>query len=201
MANIYDILIIPTCDLNTLGIYDHSLITEHVTSPTYTIEVPGFETVTGLAFTQGALNIYDSIALGISSQIEPLPDGIYCISYIVPSSGTTTTTTTVVHSLIPPPDLSNILAEKKWLRVEKLMEKFDKAFMKLDIMECDKALKKQAQVDLMSIYFFIQGAIASANNCAVVEATKLYQKADAMLNSFIGGNCGCSGNNYILNFS
>jgi hypothetical protein len=52
-------------------------------------------------------------------------------------------------------------------------------------------------VDLNSIYFFIQGAIAAGNNCAEIEATKLYNQADKMLNNFIKNNCGCSGNNYV----
>ena len=73
--------------------------------------------------------------------------------------------------------------------------------MKLDMLECDKAIKQQSKVDLMSIYFFMQAAMASSNNCAVVEATKLYIQANKMLDSFIAENCGCSGNNYIINFS
>ena len=72
--------------------------------------------------------------------------------------------------------------------------------MKLDMMECDRAIKTQSKVDLNSIYFFIQGSIAAANNCAVIEANKLYRQADNMLNNFIKTNCGCSGNNYQTNF-
>jgi hypothetical protein len=85
--------------------------------------------------------------------------------------------------------------------VERLQEKFDEAFMKLDMMECDKAIRAQSKVELNTIYFFIQGAIAAANNCAVDEANKLYLQADKMLNYFINNNCGCTGNNYLLNYS
>jgi hypothetical protein len=46
----------------------------------------------------------------------------------------------------------------------------------------------------------MQGAIAAANNCADIEATRLYTQADMMLNNFIKNNCGCSGTNYIINF-
>jgi hypothetical protein len=56
-------------------------------------------------------------------------------------------------------------------------------------------------VELTSIYFFIQGAIAAANNCAIVNANKLYNQADRALTAFIRNNCGCSGNNYINNFN
>jgi hypothetical protein len=53
---------------------------------------------------------------------------------------------------------------------------------------------------LNTINFFIQGALAAANNCAEVEALKLYKQADNMLDTFSKSNCGCSGNNYVLNF-
>jgi hypothetical protein len=181
MATIINILVIPTYNLNTLAIYDNSTYDAPLTA-TYTIDVPGFGIVTDIPFTPSTLNVYNSIDLGISAVEEPLPDGMYCIS----------------HVAVPPLDEP---VEKKIMRVSKLQEKFDEAFMKLDIMECDKALKKQAQVDLMSIYFFIQGAIASANNCAVVESTKLYIKADSMLNTFLREDCGCTGNNYIINYT
>jgi hypothetical protein len=44
-------------------------------------------------------------------------------------------------------------------------------------------------------------SIAAANNSAVVTANKLYAQADRLLNSFIRNNCGCTGNNYVVNFS
>ncbi len=72
--------------------------------------------------------------------------------------------------------------------------------MKLDMMECDSAIKKQSKVDLNTIYFLIQGSIAAANNCAVDTSNTLYRQASLMLDSFIKNNCGCSGNNYIINF-
>jgi hypothetical protein len=181
MATIIDTLVIPTYNVNTLGVFDNSTYDAPVTA-TYTIEVPGFTTVTGIVFTASTLNVYDSVDLGISTVAEPLPDGMYCISYIA-------------NPLLTTP------VEKKIMRVDALMQKFDEAFMKLDIMECDKAIKKQAQVDLMTIYFFIQGAIASANNCAIVESTRLYIKASSMLDTFLNEDCGCSGNNYIINYS
>jgi hypothetical protein len=80
------------------------------------------------------------------------------------------------------------------------MELFDSVFMQLDMMECDKAIKKQSMVELNTIYFFIQGAVAAANNCANVQAEKLYAQAYSMLENMQSGNCGCSGNNYYINF-
>jgi hypothetical protein len=87
------------------------------------------------------------------------------------------------------------------MRVDQIQEKFDNAFMKLDMMQCDMAIKTQAKVQLNSIWYMIQGSIAAANNCAIDTANKLYTQANNMLDNFIRNNCGCTGNNYINNFA
>ena len=69
------------------------------------------------------------------------------------------------------------------------------------MMECDRAFKTQAKVELSSVWFFIQGAIAAANNCATVEAEKLYEQANMMLDNMISNRCGCSeDSNFVINF-
>lgn len=182
MAHVIDILIIPTYDLTTLAVMDNSTYDGADPIATLTIEVPGFDTVTGLQFNTSTLNIYNSVDLGISTEVENLPDGNYCVSYLL--DGETEASVT-----------------KRIMREDVLQQKFDEAFMKLDLMECDKAIKKQSKVELMSIYFFMQAAMAASNNCSVNDATRLYIQADTMLNSLISENCSCSGNNYVINFS
>jgi hypothetical protein len=117
----------------------------------------------------------------VSGSEEPLPDGIYCFTYTIGDPVTAT-------------------VEKSILRVDKLQEKFDEAFMQLDMMECDRAIKTQSKIDLNTIYFFIQGAIAAANNCATVKSSTLYIRANTMLDNFINSDCGCNGNNFVINF-
>jgi hypothetical protein len=176
-----DILVVPTYNTLTLGIMDASTyptIPPDVSGASISITIPGFgETI--LPFDVGVFNLYNSVNLGITAvgDEQPLPDGIYKLKYSV-----------------SPAYLNYV--DKTIIRVDKLQEKFDEAFMKLDMMECDRAIKMQSKVDLNTIYFFIQGAIAAANNCAEVEANKLYTQANNMLNNFIKNNCGCSGNNY-----
>ena len=185
---VLDILVIPTYNTKTLGIADNSSYPTPppaVLSPSIDITVPGFGVVPALPFNMEDFNVYTSSTLGITAvgdPLLPLPDGIYTFKYQAQYDSVWYEVT------------------KSIMRVDKLQEKFDSAFMKLDMMECDKAIKTQAKVDLNTIYFFVQGAIAAANNCAVIEAEKLYTTADKMLNRFIGANCGCSGNNYVLNF-
>lgn len=176
-----DILVIPTYNTLTLGIADASTYPTDppsVSSPSIEINVPNFGIVI-LPFNVNELNVFSSSNLGITpaGTNDPLPDGIYFLKYSVA------------------PAYENFV-EKSFMRVDRLQEKFDEAFMKLDMMECDRAIKTQAKVELTTVSFFINGALAAANNCATVEANKLYLQADKMLNNFIRQNCGCSGNNY-----
>lgn len=173
-----DFLVLPTYDSKTLGIADASTYsTTPVSAPTIEISVPGFAKIS-LPFATNDFSVYTSTLLGITDigdELVPLPDGVYIIRYSV-----------------SPAYLNYV--EKSIMRVEQIQEQFDKAFMHLDMMECDKAIKAQAKIDLNTIYFFIQGSIAAANNCAINEANKLYVKAGKMLDYFVNNNCGCSGN-------
>lgn len=166
-----------------LGIADSSTYATPPSSPTIEIDVPSFGAVS-LPFVINDFNIFNSTTLNITSAgdpLVPLPDGIYTIRYSIA------------------PAYENYV-EKTIMRVDRIQEKFDEAFMRLDMMECDRAIKMQQKVDLNSIYFFIQGAIAAANNCAIDTANKLYNQAQKMLDNFMKNDCHCSGNNFINNF-
>jgi hypothetical protein len=176
-----DILVIPTYNTLTLAVADASIYPTdppNVSAPSIEINVPNFGIVV-LPFVVNELNVFSSANLGITpvGTNNPLPDGIYYMKYTVT------------------PAYENFV-EKSFMRVDRLQEKFDEAFMRLDMMECDRAIKTQAKVDLTTVSFFINGAIAAANNCATIEANKLYLQADKMLTNFMRKNCGCSGNNY-----
>jgi len=180
-----DIIVPPSYSTLLLSVTDASIYPDSppvVSAPTIEIEIPNFGTKI-LPFLPLETNIFASDTLGITEDgcKQPLPDGIYHLKYSVA------------------PAYANYV-EKTILRIDKLQEKFDNAFLSLDLMECDSALKTQASVNLNTINFFIQGAVASANNCAEHEALKLYNQADNMLDKFLKSNCGCSGNNYVINF-
>jgi len=180
-----DILLPPTYSVLLLSVTDASIYPNSppiVSAPTIEITVPNFGTKI-LPFVPLQTNVFGSDTLGITEVgcKQDLPDGIYHIKYS-----------------IAPAYLNYV--EKTILRVDRLQEKFDNAFLNLDLMECDSALKTQASVNLNTISFLIAGAIASANNCAEEDALKLYQQASTMIDQFLKSNCGCSGNNYVLNF-
>lgn len=181
-----DIVILPTYDVTTLAVADASTYDTDppvVSNPTIEITVPNFDTES-LVFTVEETNIFNSTDLGISTagNEEPLPDGLYCFKYMVDPSAT-------------------YYVEKTIFRVDQLQQKFDEAFMRLDMMECDGAIKKQSFINLNTIYFFIQGAIAAANNCATVEATKLYNKANSLLDYLNNANCGCSDATFSITYN
>jgi hypothetical protein len=181
-----DILVIPTYNTKTLGVADISTYPDSppVQSPTIEITVPGFGLVS-IPFTPNDFNVFNSGILELTEVGEdliPIPDGLYTLTYSVTPAYENYVTKTI-------------------MRVEQLQEKFDEAFMKLDMMECDMAIKKQSKVELNSIYFLIQGSIAAANNCAVDIANTLYIQASKQLTNFTKNNCGCSGNNYLTNFN
>lgn len=178
-----DLLVLPTYTTMTMAVLDSTVYPDEnptVGNPTLTISVPGFDEV-ALPFNIQELNLINSTDLGITSlgYEEALPDGIYYLKYT-----------------IEPADENYV--EKTIVRVDNLQEKFDKAFLGLDMMECDRAIKTQSMVQLNSIYLFIQGAVSAANNCASAQAMKLYNQADRMLDYFLSSNCGCSNNNFIM---
>lgn len=178
-----DFLITPTYDTKTISIADISVYDNEppqVSTPTLEVSIPGFDVVS-LEFIPQEFNVLNSTILGITEEGEdPLPDGIYVFRYSVA------------------PAYENFV-EKTIMRVNVLQESFDEAFMKLDMMQCDQAIKKQEKVELNTIYYFIQGAIAAANNCATDKANELYNKASKMLWNFNNRSV-CCGSNFITQY-
>jgi hypothetical protein len=181
-----NIQVVPTYNTYTISIQDISTYDTNppnVSSPTIRIVAPGIDI--NQPFTVKSINTFNSTTLGLTAVLQPtipIPDGVYYLTYSIAPSNVNYVTRT-------------------FMRTDLIQEKFDNAFMKLDMIECDRAIKTQAKVELTTIYYFIQGSIAAANNSAVSVATRLYLQADNMLNNFIRTNCGCTGTNYIVNYS
>jgi len=173
-----DIVILPTYNAYNLAVVDASYYpvgSPPVVEPSIQIDIPGFNSIYK-DFAIETVTIYDMYTLGICNedcQVK-LPDGVYHFKYTV-----------------NPAYEDGHSVDKTIMRVDKLQEKFDELFMRIDILECDIEIKAKAKEDLDSIYLLIQGSIAAANNCAIAQAEKLYKKADSMLDSLIAGECGC----------
>lgn len=181
-----DIIVLPTYSTYTMAVVDNSVYPTtppSVTSPTLQITPPGFDIVS-IDFTVQETNIINSTSLGITTTGYEvvIPDGLYLLKYSIA------------------PHYSPYYVEKSIMRVDLLQEKFDEVFMRLDMMECDRAIKTQSKFELMSVYFFIQASMAAANHCNVVVAQKLYTQAYNMLTGMLAGDCGCTGSNFVINF-
>lgn len=173
-----NLLLVETYSPYTVSVADFSTYPTNYTpvSPTIQVTATGFPKVT-LDFTPKSINVFTSENFGVTCAGEPLvklPDGIYKLHYTINPATT--------YSV-----------EKTFLKTDIIQELFDSAFMKLDMMVCDEALKKQQKVELDTIYYFIQGAIAAANKCAEQQALTLYNKAFKMLTNFTTNKCNCNG--------
>lgn len=145
-----------------------------IVNPTIEITPPGFNVVT-LSFTAQGFTVYDSMSLEITcSDLDcdkiDLPDGIYYVKYSISPA-------------------YRYFVNKSFLRVNKLQEKFDKVYLKLDFMQCDQAIKEEDMEVLNTIETYIQGAIAAANNCLDTLAMKLYNKANEYIKDFVNNRC------------
>jgi hypothetical protein len=126
-----------------------------------------------LPFVPNTHNVFNSGNLQLTGPSDPLvslPDGLWTFKY----------------SVFPN---NQYFVEKSFFRIDNLQENFDRAFLTLDMMECDLAVKEQHKLELDSIYFMIQGAIAAGNNCMTDVANRLYLTAAKALNKFVKCSC------------
>lgn len=129
------------------------------------ITAPGFVKKT-LIFTPRQVNIFSSAALDMNPN-QQLPDGIWKLRYSIQ------------------PNYQDY-TDKSYLKIDLLKEKFDRAFMAVDINECNTYIKNHKKEMLDEIERFIQAAMAAANQCNEKLALELYLKANKMLDKI---NC------------
>lgn len=179
MANntpVLDLLYLESHSSKSMVIADISRYPDsfNISTPTIEITPPGFPSVT-LEFVARGMQVYTAEVLEIACPDDDcftiaLPDGVYNVKYS-----------------IYPAYLYNV--EKNFFRVNLLLEKFDSAYLKLDILQCDLALKEEQKKLLDRVWSYINGAIASANKCAFKQATELYKRAHKLLDDFINNRC------------
>lgn len=171
-----DLLFPETHDAKRLLIADVSSypVPYSIVNPTVEITVPGFNPIT-LSFTAQGFEVYDSMSLQITcSDVDcdliDLPDGIYNVKY----------------SITP---AYKYFVNKSFLRINKLQERLDAIYLKMDFMECDRAIKSEDLKTLNTIQIYIEGAVAAANNCLDSLAMKLYNKASVFIDNFVNHKC------------
>ena len=177
---ILDLLLMDTYSPKTIAIGDSSVYPSgwNVSTPTIQITPPGYGTVT-MPFVNGGIQVYNAFSLGLVINDAPecelgnLPDGVYTFKYSIAPAYTYNVT-------------------KQFLRTIQLQSDLDAAFLKLEMMECDGKLKRQKKMIIDDIEYYMAGAIACSNKCALKKATELYNKARKMLDNFIDNlDCNC----------
>lgn len=173
---ILDFTIVDTHNALTLGIADLSFYPSNfvVTNPTYEITPPGFPKAV-VTYVKSEILFLNSNALNLTCVFDPnllasLPDGIW----------------TVKQSISPAIDFN---VDKTFLRTTQIEQKFGKAFLKTDLIECNQDVKIEQMKVLDEIWFYIQAAISASNQCNNILAMKLYKDANTMLDNFIRSRC------------
>lgn len=143
----------------------------NIIAPTLAVTAPGYGEKQ-IPFDAGNVNIFNSNTLGIPCHTYgcppvDLPDGAYTFKYA-----------------IFPAFKYNIT--KTFFRTNKIYAKFDEIFLNVELLDCDRQIKRNKKMKLDEAEFYIQGAISAGNKCALKLATELYRKADAILSSL---NC------------
>ena len=146
-----------------LGVADASYYPTTPINPTIEITPPNTRKMV-MPFAVGGMTTYNSNDLGITCEADfcslvTLPDGIWEVKY----------------SIAPSHEHNNTF---KFIRVYNLNRRFEVAFLKTDLKECDTNVKEQDKEILDQINYFIQGAIATANDCNYTRAMELYHEAD-----------------------
>lgn len=166
-----------THDPKTLGIVDTSWYNPDiiVESPMIEILPPGFVTAASPFFMPRALNVYNSNGVGLTrasceGELIDLPDGLWKVRY----------------SICPN---DKLYVEKFFLKTDKIVCRYTQAFLSLDLRNDNYSKHKRDALD--EIEFYIQGAIAAANNQDAKLASDLYKKADRLLEVYGQSECLC----------
>jgi len=173
---ILDFTTVDTHNTLTMAVADVSFYPSNfvVTNPTYEITPPSFPKAT-VSFVKSEVLFLNGNNLNLTCVTDPsmltdLPDGIW----------------TIKQSISPAIDFN---IEKSFLRTTRIEQKFGKAFLKTDLIECNRDVKIEQMKVLDEIWFYIQAAISASNQCNNILAMKLYQDANTMLDNFIRGRC------------
>lgn len=176
-------------DMNSLSILD---LSQYDTLPdpvdvALEITPPGYPTI-NVPFSPGMNNVYHCSDIGIIcggvSDCCALPDGIYDVKYTVNAVATVSSAVISASSSVTALVRGPFSIEKTFIRVDNIRCKWMNAFLKVDLdCPCADVEQKQYKDELKRIDLLINGSVAAANNCDDALASRLYDKANKMLNN------------------
>lgn len=171
-----DILVLDTHNLKSMAIGDISFYpaSYNPINPSLEITPPGFNKVV-ISVVPRAITTFSSNDVNLTKCLTaeglvPLPDGIWELKY----------------SFSP----ANVyFVTKRFLRTDNLQVAYFNAFLKTDLDECDDDIKRKDKEALDLIWYLIQEAIASANQCNDARAMNIYRLASRKLTNFLNSKC------------
>ncbi len=169
--------ILNTNSCKTLGIYDLSYYNPSQTISNRTLQIitPYDDTPVELDYYHNALTVFNSNTLNITnvndlSFLTELPDGLY----------------TAKMSICPE---DKFFFEKSWYRTCILQCKYDKAFLKLSVQDCQACFSPQKLESLKRAKIYMMSAKVQADNCNFKEADKMYKASSKLLDKI--NDCDC----------
>lgn len=173
---ILDFTVVDTHNPISIAIADTSFYPSNfnIVNPTIEITPPGFNTML-VNYSPNTITTFNSNTLGLTcvtdiSLLTNLPDGIWN-----------------VRLTISPPLQWRV--ERTFIRTETIQQKLGEAFLKVDLTQCNINTQRENMKVIDEISFFIEAAIAAANQCNNILAMNLYRTADTMLNNFLRSRC------------
>jgi len=178
LRNTYiDFQIIETNTCQTLGIVDTSYYNPDAENSGFVLQVivPGYDEVRELNYYPSGVTILNSNLLSITNvsnydDVVDLPDGVYTIKLSV-----------------CPYDL--YFMEKSVYRTCKLDCKYSKAVLELDFETCTDCFSVEKVKKLQKAKIYIEGVKANMINNNMKMASKLYSKADSLLQNILDCDC------------
>lgn len=165
-------------DLNSaglLGILDTSVYTQTPEGVVLQVKPPMGYALKELNYYPNALTVLNSNTLGIthvnsSINYVDLPDGVW-----------------VVKISICPYDI--FWTEKKWYRTYQIKNKYNKAFLKMQLNQCETCYNQEMAKRLQTARIYIEGCEACAVDANWKTATDLYNTASKILDNIISCDC------------
>lgn len=171
----FEILNVNSCKL--LGILDTSYYSPNQTISNRTLQIitPFDDTPVELDYSHNAVTIFNSNNLNITNvsdfeNLTELPDGLY-----------------TAKMTVCPED--KFYFEKSWYRTCLLQCKYDKAFLKLNVQECQACFSPQKLESLRRAKIYMMSAKVQADNCNFKEADRMYKASDKLLTKI--NDCSC----------